>query len=130
MVPRCWNSVVDDQLEFIQSDIYTLCEGDIGVYVDDIVLAAKNEKQLNDVKLALADCFDIKYLGKLHYFPNKIVQNEEASEVWIGQSAYTHSLLQKFDMENAKPVKTPVDTCTKLVPTGYNFPRLQNFKVS
>ena len=28
---------------------------------------------------------------------------------------YRHNLLQKFCMENAKPVKTPVDTCTKLV---------------
>ena len=45
----------------------------------------------------------------------KVVQNNEGNMVWIGQPAYTHNLLQKFGMENAKPVKTPVDTSTKLV---------------
>ena len=40
----------------------------------------------------------------------KVVQNNEGNMVWIGQPAYTHNLLQKFGMENAKPVKTPVDT--------------------
>ena len=88
----------------------------IGVYVDDIVLAAKTEKQLNDVKQVFAKCFDIKSMGKLHYFLGmKVVENDEAKEVWIGQPVYTHNLLQKFGMENAKPVEIPVDTCTKLV---------------
>ena len=61
--PHCWNSVLDDQLNkmgFIRSEndpsIYRRCGREmfnIGVYVDDIVLAAKSEKQLNDVKQVL-----------------------------------------------------------------------------
>ena len=71
---------------------------------------------MNDVKQVFAKRFDIKDMGKLHYFLEmKVVQNDEAKEVWIGQPVYTHNLLQKSGMENAKPVKTPVDTCTKLV---------------
>ena len=119
-------SVLDDQLnkmEFIQDEsdpcINRRCGREmfnIGVYVDDIVLAAKTEKQLNDVKQVFAKRFDIKDMGKLHHFLGmKVVQNDEAKEVWIGQPVYTHNILQKFGMENAKPVKIPVDTCTKLV---------------
>ena len=107
---------------FIQCEsdhcIYRACEGGvfiIGVYVDDIILAAETEKRLNDVKLVLAKRFDIKDMGKLHYFLGmKVVQNNEGNMVCI-QPAYTHNLLQKFGMGNAKPVKTPVDTSTKLV---------------
>ena len=88
----------------------------IGVYVDDIVLATKDENRLNDVKQALAKHFDIKDMGALHYFLGmKVIQNAETNEVWMGQPAYTQNLLQKFGMESAKPVKTPVDTSTKLV---------------
>lgn len=124
--PRCWNSALDSQLKkmgFVQTDsdpcIYRASEGDmciIGVYVDDIVLAGKSEDRLKEVKEELAKQFDIKDMGKLHYFLGmKVVQNDQTSEVWIGQPAYTKSVLQKFGMENAKPVNTPVDTCTKLV---------------
>ena len=124
--PRCWNSALDSQLKkmgFIQADsdpcIYRASVGEtffIGVYVDDIVLAAKGEKRLNEVKKSLAEHFDIKDMGRLHYFLGmKVIQNEESNEIWIGQPAYTQNLFQKFGMENAKAVKTPVDMSVKLV---------------
>jgi len=123
--PRCWNSALDSQLKrmgFVQtaSDpcIYIASEEMfiIGVYVDDIVLAGKSDKRMEDVKKAIAMQFDVKDLGKLHYFLGmKIVQDEKTGKVWIGQPAYTESVLQKFGMENSKPVRTPVDTGTKLV---------------
>ena len=108
---------------FVQADsdpcIYRASAGEtffIGVYVDDIVLAAKSEKQLSEVKKSLAERFNIKDMGRLHYFLGmKVIQNDETNEVWIGHPAYTKNLLQKFGMESAKPVKTPVDTSTKLV---------------
>ena len=50
----------------------------------------------------------------------KIIQNEETGSVWIGQPAYTESLLQKFEMDMARSVATPVDTGTKLLKTVDN----------
>lgn len=71
---------------------------------------------MKHVKQALAKRFDIKDMGKLHYFLGmKVVQNDETNEVWIGQPVYTQNLLKKFGMEDAKSVKTPVETSTKLV---------------
>ena len=55
-------------------------------------------------------------MGELHYFLGvKVVQGKDSSGVWIGQPAYAACVLQKFGMENAKAVKTPIDTSTKLV---------------
>ena len=76
--PRCWNSALDKQLKemgFVQSTsdpcIYADAGGEaffIGVYVDDIVLAGLCEDRIKRVKETLSQKFDIKDIGKLHYF--------------------------------------------------------------
>ena len=49
------------------------------------------EKQVKEFKRALGDRFDVKDLGKLHYFLGiRIVQDDNTGEVWIGQPAYTN----------------------------------------
>ena len=88
----------------------------IAVYVDDIVLAGKSDERMAEVKQALAKQFQVKDTGELHYFLGvKVVQDKDSSGVWIGQPAYAACVLQKFGMENAKAVKTPIDTSTNLV---------------
>ena len=83
------------------------------MYVDDIVLAGKSDQRLAEVKQALANQFQVKDMGELHYFLGvKVVQDKESSDVWIGQPT---SVLQKYVMENVKSVNTPVDTSTKLM---------------
>ena len=47
----------------------------------------------------------------------KVIQNPQTGEVWIVQEAYAQRVLQKFGMENAKPINTPVDASLKLVKT-------------
>ena len=124
--PRCWNSILDNRLRemgFMQTTgdpcIYTASEGEmvvIAVYVDDIMLAAKSEKRMKEVKEMLAKQFEVKDMGELHHFLGvKVVQDHEKGSVWIGQPAYAESLLEKFGMKDSKPVKTPVSTSSKLV---------------
>ena len=99
--------------------LYIASEGElfiIGVYVDDIMLAGKSDRRLVEVKKALSKQFKLKDMGELYYFLGmKIIQNHKSGEVWNGQPAYTNSVLQKFGMENAKTVNTPVETGTKLM---------------
>ena len=63
-------------------------EGDcfyIGVYVDDIVLAGRDEARIQEVKQMLARKFDIKDLGRLTYFLGmSVVQDKGALTTWIG----------------------------------------------
>ena len=124
--PHCWNIALDKHLKGIgfaqvESDpcIYRTSSGEpffIGVYVDDIVMASKSKARLAEVKQSLTKKLDIKDLGRLHHFLGmKIVQDETTGKVWVGQQVYTENLLRKFEMENAKPVATPVDNSTKLV---------------
>ena len=88
----------------------------IGVYVDDIILAGKSDKRMKEVKAALAKKFDVKDMGKLHYFLGmKVVEDDKTGDIWIGQPAYTENLLKKFGMDMSKPVGTPVDPSTKFV---------------
>ena len=87
----------------------------IGVYVDDIILAAKNEKQLKQVKEKLSSKFDIMDLDELKYFLGmKIEQNKEAGSIWIGQPAYIENLLKRLGMQDSKPTSTPADVSLKL----------------
>ena len=123
--PRCWNVILDQRLKelgFTQvvSDpcIYVSKEKEplmIGIYVDDILFAGKNERKINEIKTALSAKFDVKDLGELRYFLGvNVVQNHENGTTWIGQPVYTESVLKKFGMENCKSIATPVDVSVKL----------------
>ena len=114
------------KLGFVQSVsdrcIYVASEGEmfmIAVHVDDLVLAAKSDKRIGDVKKALGDKFEVKDMGELHRFlGTKVLQNKQNGDVWIGQAAHTQKVLRKFNMENAKAVDTPVDASPKRVKTN------------
>ena len=125
-VPKCWNMTLDHQLKkmgFVQncSDpcLYISAEGElflIAVYVDDILLATKGNKRMEEVKRALSAQFDVKDLGDLHYLLGvTIIQNREEKSIWIGQPTYTASILEKFGMKYAKSIATPVNIGSKLV---------------
>ena len=122
--PRCWNYTLDTHLKsmgYVQSTsdpcIYTSSEGEtsiIGVYVDDFVIAAETPEKIEEVKVALAQKFDVKDLGKLHYFLGVQVIQDNGT-VWMGQPTFTEAILQKYGMDEAKPVKTPVSVNAKLL---------------
>lgn len=92
--------------------LYTATKGErfiIAVCVDDIVLAGRDERRMAEVKNALSMRFKMKDMGEFHHFLGmKIIQDQRTGNVWIGQPAYAESVLQKFGMENAKPVNTPL----------------------
>jgi hypothetical protein len=88
----------------------------LGVYVDDILLAADSKMDLDKVKREIGRRFEIKDMGNLHHFLGmKVVQDQETGQVWMGQPTYTQTLLERFEMQNANPVATPVDVSNKLI---------------
>ena len=99
--------------------VYVTSHGEICiilVHVDDLLLACKSEKRMAEIKEELAKQFVMKDMGKVHHFLGiKVIQNLNDAEVWISQPAFTRSVLEKFGMENSKPVTTPVDLSSKLV---------------
>ena len=72
--------------------------------------------QMQEVKIALSQKFDIKDMEKLHHFLGMVVmQDDNKRSVWIGQPAYTENLKKKFRMQDCKPFNTPLDTSSKVV---------------
>ena len=121
--PRCWNEALDEHLKkigFIQSKadpcLYIgKIDGELiflAVYVDDIILASKKPEVIQKTKKLFASKFEVKDMGRLHYFLGvRIVQNE--GNVWIGQDRYLEEVLEKFGMQNAKSVATPMEQNAK-----------------
>ena len=120
--PRCWNSTLDAHLKdmgYVQSTndpcIYILSERQlsiIGVYVDNFVVTGESSGRIEQVKTALAHKFDVKDLSELHYFLGvQVIQDHERGTVWIGQPTFTESVLQKYGMNEVKPIKTPARQC-------------------
>ena len=56
----------------------------------------------------------LNHLELLRDLGMKTEQNEQNGCVWIGQCAYTESLLKRFGMEDCKQVNTPIDASSKL----------------
>ena len=121
---RCWNMALHDHLTkigFSQSvnDPCIYISEDFSVYlvvyVDDIIVATKSEQRMKEVKQTIAQKFTMKDLGELKYFLGVTIdQKTKPDSIWIGQPAYTKRILKKFNMSEAKPVATPVDTSVKL----------------
>ena len=127
--PRCWNHALDNRLKemgFKQTPsdpclyVHSDSEGEmfvVAVYVDDIILGGSSMVRMNAVKKELSEKFKIKDLGPLHHFLGiKIIQDQLTRVTWMGQSSYTEKILQRFDMNNSKPVSSPVNPDVKLVP--------------
>ena len=123
--PRCWNEALNSQLKKmhfkqLENDpcIYTLTSGGeifiAAIYVDYIILASKSSTRIHEFFKSISECFDIKDMGKLHYFLGVKIAYPGSGMIWIGQPAYTAEVLKRFEMENSKLTATPIDTGTKL----------------
>ena len=99
--------------------IYILNSGEeifiIAIYVDDIILAGKTSERIQKFINAIAERYDITDMGKLHHFVGMKINYLNSGDIWIGQPAYVRKVLKKFEMDNSKPVGTPVETGIKLV---------------
>ena len=61
----------------------------------------------------------MKDLGKIKQFLGVNVHHKN-DKIFLEQSNFTETLLEKFDFTNAKPISTPVDTSMKLYKSGEN----------
>ena len=60
-------------------------------------------------------------MGELKYILGVAVdQKTNPGGIWIGHPGYTVRVLQKFNMEDAKPVSTPGNTSVKLTKAEEN----------
>jgi histone deacetylase 1/2 len=77
------------------------------IYVDDILLTGSSSSQIIKLIAHLFVVFHMKDLGDIHYFLGLQITRDE-STITIIQTRYLLSLLQKFGLDGAKPVSTPL----------------------
>lgn len=79
------------------------------VYVDNILVLGPNPFLCQHFIEKLTVVFLVKDLGPLHYFLGLEVQGSSEG-IFLHQSKYLLNLLQKINIEGAKPCSTPLST--------------------
>ncbi len=97
----------------------TVWVDDLLLWVDDLLLFASTTMVMKNLKKELESVFNLTDLGE----PSKIVGIEISrtnETLTILQGQYIDMILQKYNMQDANPVSTPLDTNTKLKPNKKN----------
>ena len=84
-------------------------------YVDDIVITGNDQGGSTNLKQHLFQHFRTKDLGRLKYFLSIEVAKSKSSIV-ISQRKYALDILEETEMMGCKPIDTPIDLNTKLLP--------------
>lgn len=85
------------------------------VYVDDIILTSSSSSYLQHLIDTLHKEFALKDLGELSIFLGVEVKRT-TDGLFLSQHRYIEDLLQRVNMQGAKPVSTPFTTSTELNP--------------
>jgi transposase InsO family protein len=125
---RTWNKRIDVELKArgftpIHADpcVYAYKRGSvvliISLYVDDLLLASDSLAELTKVKAELQTCFDMDDMGEASFALGiKITRDRAARTLTISQGAYLREVLSRFDMQDSRPVATPMEPKCKLAP--------------
>ena len=85
------------------------------LYVDDMLVARSNMQEINVLKRKLANSFAMKDLGAAKQILGmRITRDEKKHKLTLSQSEYIEKVLERFKMQDAKPVSTPLASHFKL----------------
>jgi hypothetical protein len=83
------------------------------INVDGIIFGSTNASFCEEYSKIVTNRFEMSLMGEFKYFLGfQIKQLEDG--MFISQTKYTHDLRKKFDMDKAKPIKTPMGTNSHL----------------
>ncbi|KAK4411836.1 Retrovirus-related Pol polyprotein from transposon TNT 1-94 [Sesamum angolense] len=85
------------------------------LYVDYMLIAAKNMYDVLTLKALLSQEFDMKDLGAATKILGMEIHRDRGSrKLWLSQRGYVEKVLDRFGMSKAKPVSTPLANHFKL----------------
>eukprot|EP00253_Pinus_taeda_P032853 PITA_32853 len=122
--PRAWYARIDGYLQktrFVKSDAdpnlyYLVVENEpvtLVLYVDDLFLTGTS-RLIEDYKKNLATKFDMKDLGRMHYFLGLEVWQQKG-EIFLGQGRYATKIMKRFRMGDCRSMATPMITNWKKI---------------
>jgi hypothetical protein len=83
------------------------------IYVDDIIITCSEESSIEQIKSNMSKTFNMTNLGLLHYYLGVEVW-KICSNIFVSQTKYARSLLDRFIMTNCKISPTPIEKGLKL----------------
>ncbi|XP_024178770.1 uncharacterized mitochondrial protein AtMg00810-like [Rosa chinensis] len=87
------------------------------LYVDDIILTGNSEALISELKLALQTEFEMKDLGKLHFFLGLEISYTPDS-LFLSQHKYATELIHKAGLDDCHTHRTPCQSGIKLYKDG------------
>ena len=125
-----WRVSNFDPSVFIKDDENLIME----VYVDDINIFGQNEDRIIAVKRQLASRFNMTDLGLCAYYLGMHVHQEANGDVHLHQESYIQQILNRYELQDIHPRKTPMRTSPKLIkndgpPRALDFQRQYQSKV-
>jgi hypothetical protein len=77
------------------------------IYVEGIIFGSTNQAWVDEFSRIMTKRFEMSMMGELKFFLGFQIKQLKYG-TFISQTKYSHDMLEKFDMNNAKPIKTPM----------------------
>ncbi|GJS43487.1 retrovirus-related pol polyprotein from transposon TNT 1-94 [Tanacetum coccineum] len=85
----------------------------VQIYVDDIIFGSTCQDMCDEFAKIMHDEFEMSMMGELNFFLGLQIKQME-DDIFFNQSKYIKEMLNKFGLEDSKPMKTPRSSDTKL----------------
>jgi hypothetical protein len=79
------------------------------IYVDNIIFGSTNQDFCEEFGNMMANEFEMSMVGELSYFLGLQIKQLK-NGTFVSQVKYIKDMLKKFDMNEAKPISTPMGT--------------------
>ena len=87
----------------------------MSLYVDDMLVVGSNMQEINVLKRKLANSFAMKDLGAAKQILGmRITRDRKDRKLTLSQGEYIEKVLERFRMQDAKPISTPLASHFKL----------------
>jgi hypothetical protein len=96
---------------FEENDVFII----ILLYVDDILVIGPNKDRVQELKAQLAREFDMKDLGPTNKILGMQIHRDRSKrKIWLSEKNYLKKILRRFNMQDCKPISTPLPVNFKL----------------
>ena len=87
----------------------------VGIFVDDVLIATRGNKDMQIIKRCLTRKYSMSDKKEVDYFLGmEIERDRKQKTLKIHQTRYVTDVLKKFNMMSANPVRSPMNSGTKL----------------
>jgi hypothetical protein len=109
-----WKRTIGDNCVYLQGNVKSENFKMLVIYVDDILIfhPAKITQRIDEIVKELAKIYKLRDMGtieKARYLGASIKQNRKLGKLEISQSTTIKEVVERFGLENAKAISTPMD---------------------